>query len=604
LRLARPDTAKGDIDLDDFKGLMKNLKPCDLNLPAQFTEFRPEQTRILEKIAPVEKKIICVQAPPGLGKTTIAVAYARLQAASRAVYATHQKNLQAQVVSDFSSDLTGKEFAVELKGRDNYRCLKNPALSCNECTKTMGNKWAKHCARCEYKRCVVRNDGGPLRSISECLCAQECPYGQAKDKASHAELAILNMAYFLAEANAPCSKFSELPLVILDEADQTENALLNHIAIEIPLQMLNRLGLAPPPMTNPIRIDETGRWVATVLNALQSRITELARYKEPTIPDIRDRVTLERLMQKLNEFCGEDLDEWVVIPPNKTQLQVVTWKPVNVRKHAEKYLWRHSNSFLLLSGTILNWNRMAQDLGLKENETKFVEAESDFPPGNRPIYYIPTVNMTDKSLKSTGLEETWGAMARKTDEIIKNNQDVKGLIQTPSYDFARYFYGRSLNRERLIMHNNSAEREHCIETLKKSPLPLVMVSPSLSRGFDGKDDLCRFIIVTKVPYPNPTDPQIARRLREPGGQVWFEHNVIRTIIQETSRGNRHKNDFCRIYILDEQFGKLFYGYQDQTGHWHSGYSGIFPKWWKVALKFENHGQTATKEKRCNPILLV
>ena len=573
--------------MDDFKGLLKNFKPSDLNLPAKFTEFRPEQRRILKKLEQAENKIISMQLPPGLGKNPIAVAYARNQGASRTVYATHQKNLQTQVVGDFSHDLTGKELAVELKGRDNYTCLKNCNLSCYECTKTMGNKWSKHCASCEYKRCGVRNDGGAVRWINECPCAQECPYGLAKDKASQAELAVLNTAYFLAEANASGSKFSGLPLVILDEADQIENALLSHIAVEIPLKLLNRLGLKPPPMTNPIRIDETGPWVAAAMAAMQARITELTRNKEPSMLDIRDRGTLARIMQKLTDFCAEDLDEWVVIAPNNTPLQVVTWKLVNIRKHADKYLWRHGARFLLLSGTVLNWGRMAADLGLKENETTFIEAESDFPPETRPIFYIPTANMTDKNVRSAGLDETWGAIARKTDEIIQNKPGVKGLVQSPSYEFARYFYEHSTHRDRLITHNNPAERDRAIETLKESPLPLVMVSPSLSRGFDGKDDLCRFIVVTKVPYPNPTDPQIARRLQEPGGQVWFDLNVIRTLIQETSRGNRHKNDFCRIYILDAQFGKLFYGYQDQNGLWHSGYSGAFPKWWKIALKYEN-----------------
>jgi Rad3-related DNA helicase len=128
-----------------------------------------------------------------------------------------------------------------------------------------------------------------------------------------------------------------------------------------------------------------------------------------------------------------------------------------------------------------------------------------------------------------------------------------------------------------------------------SPESLVMVSPSMTRGFDGKNDLCRFIIVIKLPYPNPADPQIARRLQEPDGQGWYDYGVLREIIQETSRGNRHERDYCEIYILDAQFGKLFYGIVDQYGRKHSGYSGIFPKYWKQALhKVEVMSETGAK----------
>ena len=184
--------------------------------------------------------------------------------------------------------------------------------------------------------------------------------------------------------------------------------------------------------------------------------------------------------------------------------------------------------------------------------------------------------MTNIILKSAGRDETWGKLVKVTDKIISDHLNVKGLVQTTSYEFAAYFCELSLNGQRLITHTNANERDQCIKNFKESPLPLVMVSPSLTRGFDGKDDLCRFIVVTKIPYPNPQDPQISRRLREPGGQIWYTHNVIRTIIQETSRGNRHKHDYCETYILDMEFGKIF-----------SAYKGIFPKWWKAALNFEN-----------------
>ena len=100
-----------------------------------------------------------------------------------------------------------------------------------------------------------------------------------------------------------------------------------------------------------------------------------------------------------------------------------------------------------------------------------------------------------------------------------------------------------------------------------------MVSPSMDRGIDLPYDLCRVIILVKVPWPNLGDPQISRRLYSSSdGQTWYAVQTIRTIIQGTGRGMRAEDDFCVSYILDDQFRRL---YKD--------YYHLFPKWWREAL---------------------
>ena len=578
--------------LNNLKVLPTQFKPVDLNLPAKFSAFNDNQLIALDNLLQNNSKCLCLQAPCGFGKSLESAAYGRAlgmiieksSVGKRTIYTCHQKNLQGQIIADFSHDLTGKEYAAKLKGRGNYTCLKNRQLSCNECTRERGNRWAKHCASCEYIDCVARNIKGDSITVGECPCVPKCEYMTAKAIAGNAEFAVLNLPYFLAEVNTQNSIFSGRPLVILDEGDKTEEALMEYIGVSIPTFILKRIGLKLPPLGNPINQKETAQWVWGALPAMESKIREVSNYKDPSSSDIRYLKELDRLLGKLNDFCSEDLDDWVVIPPDdKQDRPSVIWKPVHIKKHAEKCLWSHGAKFLLMSGTILSPKRLADDLGLNPNEMSYVEVNSTFPPNTRPIYYLPTADMTSKNINQKGEEAVWGAALKKLDEIIVSHPNVKGLVQSASYRLAEFIVKNSNNRERLITHKNAAEREHCIKTLLKSHEPLVIVSPSLDRGFDGKDDLCRFIVVIKIPYPNPEDPQISRRLKEEGGQVWYDHKTICTIIQETSRGNRHEHDFCEIYILDEQFGKLFNGTVDKKGNRHSGYRAIFPRYWTEAL---------------------
>ena len=101
----------------------------------------------------------------------------------------------------------------------------------------------------------------------------------------------------------------------------------------------------------------------------------------------------------------------------------------------------------------------------------------------------------------------------------------------------------------------------------------ILLSPSIQRGIDLPDELCELIIVAKVPFPNLGDKQIAARTYALGGDLFYRIETIRSIVQMTGRGFRHKDDKCTSYILDSNFGQLY----NRSTH-------LFPPWWKEALK--------------------
>jgi Rad3-related DNA helicase len=88
--------------------------------------------------------------------------------------------------------------------------------------------------------------------------------------------------------------------------------------------------------------------------------------------------------------------------------------------------------------------------------------------------------------------------------------------------------------------------------------------------FSGDD--CRVVIIAKVPFPNLVDPQVSARLYSSGGNNWYRMATIRTIVQMTGRGMRSAGDWCRNYVLDKQFNKL----------WNES-RNMIPRWWKDAV---------------------
>jgi ATP-dependent DNA helicase DinG len=528
---------------------MDNLTPADLGLPEKFKSFRPYQVETIERITQSEKKVILCQAPTGSGKTVLMAALARY-VKTHVLYTCYTKQLQLQVVDDFP-------YAVELKGRANYPCLKFSNLTANECTVKKGNTNPELCRVCRYEDCAARDKS---YEVKECHCKDNCPYLQQKSRAILAELAVLNTPFFLNEANFAGS-FSGWPWVILDEGDLSENSLMSFIEVTISKATIRRLRLQPPKKT--VEADWIKWCQEFAIPTIDNRIKELGKPDSDPFSSIKEMKDMERLNQKLKWLTNEDLRNWVFIPSDFNW----TWKPVFISRYSARRLWDHGERFLVMSATIISPQQFAQNLGLKENDVEFIELPSTFPRERRPIYFMPSANMTHKNKN-----QSWPQIVKAMDKIIAGHPNEKGLVHTVSYPLARYIFESSKHQARLCQHDTE-NRTSALESFKVSPEPLVMVSPSMERGVDLPNGLCSFIIILKVPYPNLGDIQVSRRLYSASdGPLWYAVQAIRSIVQATGRGMRSPTDHCECYILDGNFGRLFAEYHD-----------LFPSWWREAI---------------------
>ena len=137
-------------------------------------------------------------------------------------------------------------------------------------------------------------------------------------------------------------------------------------------------------------------------------------------------------------------------------------------------------------------------------------------------------------------------------KILRKYKNDKGIIHTVNYEICEWVK-EQIPDKRLIFHN-SDDREDKYDEFISSPEPRIMVSPSMMSGIDLKNDLARFSIILKVPYPNISSNKI--KSRQESNSDWYDWKTIADIVQCYGRTVRSEDDFSDTFILDESFSNI------------------------------------------------
>ena len=528
--------------------------PFALELPTKFQEFRPGQIQVLKQILDSKKKITIVQAPTGAGKTLIMAALQRLTN-QKMLYLCSTIQLEEQVKNDFW-------YGELLKGRRNYETTfyekEFPTINAGMCTRSKG----PHCKWC----C----DREPAELKSKfCKGLNSCPYFTAKQRALTADLAILNMALFLNEANY-IGGFSGRPWICIDEADTIEDHLLSFIELEITPRFISKLNI-PPPARKTVQSAWT-EWAET--KARPKIVTRLNELKGNWgTADIQEEQALERMLNRLDFFL-ENVDEtWVYSEEKNTRGgKSFVFRPTYVSKFAQDKIWQHGQRFLLMSATIISATQMCKDLGIERSDMQFIDLKSDFDPMRRPIYYIPSVAVSNKT-KDTD----WPILVRGLDKSLDKYKSQKVLVHTVSGALADFVKQKSKYSSRMITYGGKSgvKREDALKEFMDAKESKVLVSQSMDRGVDFYGDLCRINIILKVPYLNLGDAQVSKRVYgSRDGNMWYAVHTWRTLVQMCGRIVRSQEDWGITEIHDKQFGDRLWAKN----------KNLAPAWWREALR--------------------
>jgi ATP-dependent DNA helicase DinG len=81
----------------------------------------------------------------------------------------------------------------------------------------------------------------------------------------------------------------------------------------------------------------------------------------------------------------------------------------------------------------------------------------------------------------------------------------------------------------LLETDPEVQRDEIIKKNINATKPTVLISPSLHLGLDLKDDLSRFQVITKVPYPSLGDRWINEKRKR--SEKWYTWQAALRLIQ-------------------------------------------------------------------------
>ncbi|UCH25229.1 MAG: ATP-dependent DNA helicase [Trueperaceae bacterium] len=501
-----------------------------------FQRYRQGQREVIDRARDSfasGKRFVIVEAPTGSGKSAIAVTLTR--EAESAYVLTAQKVLQDQYVRTFP------ELAL-MKGRGNYPCLIAPT----------------HAAAAP---CIAG------RRLPEC---DACPYFCAKDGAIAADSTIMNYAYYLAELNYS-GGFGPRDLLVLDEAHNAEAALMSFIQIDLSDVALARVGIGE---SLPVAFDDEDYFdfAEEVLPLIKRRSRELdAELRDANFGSKMSLASMQskhwldnqwKRLELLRDSREENFVEWVVERRRSSEGETISFKPVEVAAFAEPLLFGFADRILMLSATILDAPTFLRSLGIEREQVEVIRIGSGFPAENRPVFLKPTARLTRHYL-----EQALPKIVDQLNLLFTSHSTEKGLIHAHSYKIAGYI-ARNLSpqhRKRLVTHFTSEGRDVALEKHLNSREPTVLLTPSMTEGIDLTDELSRWQVICKIPYPYLGDPQVARRKEIDA--AWYDWRTCLTVVQAYGRSVRSEDDFAVTYLLDADFPRFLKRQRSRLPPW-------------------------------------
>lgn len=522
-------------------------------------EPRDVQVRALDHfLAVVEKgyRDIVIAAPTGAGKSAMLLAicqWAHQLAADEAkrlnftqmpggYYLTAQKLLQDQIEKDTPHYRRPYHRVASLKSSVEYPCAR-------------------------HKTCNVGRAASPkCESFS-------CAYKAAKAAFVASPAALTNYAYFFTERYYS----GQLPgrrVLAVDEAHRLEGEVLKFVDIRISNSWLEKYvpGLDVIPATD--IMGEALDWIETqYLPAVREKHAFLlaAAQESNAVEQLADDLfALENHINKVDramEMVNAAPEDWLYWQEeSQTDLAMII-RPLDAAPFFKDLVKKVADVRVYASAFPGSKEVFCRSLGLRRDEVCWMGLPSDFSPKRRPV-----VMLTVGSMGRQSQESTLPAVVKISVTLAKKHATQKGLIHAHSYALANQIY-EALNREfpgRCLYPRQANERETLFNQHMTTTEPTILISPSMGEGFDFKNDLARWQIIPKCPWPSLSDRRTKVMLeRDP---EWYRCEALKSFLQACGRVVRSRDDHGITYVLDSDVRRML----DQV-------DGMVPKWFKASI---------------------
>ena len=517
-------------------------------------------------------KFFLLDMPVGVGKSHLALMIAdwykrNKNKMARVDIITNSKILQDQYSSTYES-------IADLKGKENYEC----------------SSYACSCAQ-----------GSEFNRLNKTSC-ESCPYSAAREGYISSGVSLTNFYLYILYAmyNQKLMESRDARVLIVDEAHDFDDVMSSFISIKITELVIKRFSFSNENdlITRLKAVTSISAYVDflryfnnEVVTTMEQMEKGMSKADRNIVQDKRDLkinkvlngknsdVKLMQLVTDLKQYQMKIelfLTEYKANPNNwvlessyneKLRQKELSLEPIWAYDYLDKYVFSHYDMVFMMSGTILDKNLFCQLNGLDVSKAAYHSIESPFPAKNRPIIYMPIGKMSYKNK-----EETFQKYIPYIKKIMNKYAGQKGIIHTNSFELSNWIQ-KGIKDKRFVFHDSTNKDEvlkrHC-ETDK----PTVLVSPSMDTGVSLDDDLARFQIIAKVPYPSLASQK--NKMRQSNNPDWYAWKTVSGFIQMTGRSVRSDTDYADTIILDGSFGDVMK---------HS--SHFLPNWIQEAIKRVN-----------------
>lgn len=491
------------------------------------------------------KRFVVLQSPTGTGKSHIAVTLAnyfhKMNSNHKSYILTTQLILQDQYKRQFP-------LCANISARGNYTCNTFTDSTCAQM------KW--------------------LHKYSEVPYCERCVYQTAKHEFVKNYCSVTNTAFFMSNLQYNQQLIQNRRLMVVDQCHNLQQDIIRYKSLELDFYMLKtEYGYKQTDWVkegqNPMNWVKNvfAVWLQDKKNSYQETMANSKlNFAKSKMVDISKKYDfLDKLLCQLNRTMAVfSTSRWVVQAKDKQRIVKIT--PIYAYDFSQEMLFQSANHILLMSGTILDKDIYCDNLGIKKSECAFLSLDSSFPIQNRPVFLIDSGSMSKKNI-----DASIGTVINNIQKILEIHKGQKGIIHVSSHKLA-LLISQKLKTNRVIIAQDFGNRNNMLQHHYGTSDDSVLISPSLMQGLDLKDDLSRFQIIAKIPFPNLGDKYIATKKQKI--KDWYSYQTVKAIVQSYGRSVRSEDDYASTYILDSDF------------FWVMRYNiNMFPKFFKQAIVY-------------------
>ena len=550
--------------------------------------------------------VLAIVAPAGMGKTLLAAVACHAHEPERSVILTPRKQLQKQM-----GDELGDDYPL-LFGRSNYRCVEPshggraqddpPAPPVLPAPGRFPERPLPGDLRSGRAPCASRRGEWGEVAAAELparLCDSYfvCPYYSTLGVVAEATHSVANYASWQAwrrlgrqqavsvasledeaDDEAPgvqsvSSAFSQVSLVVCDEAHMLQSVMTSFREYEVPGYMLTAHQLKdlwdwhpgspcewvcpPPPQVLGAegktewsgRVADWVSWGDDLLYALEKVWQAAGGNSDPDAALEKLPGVYARLLRGARRLAFLDETRTAVTGITASGLSFAPVAPL-LEDLAD---WRDGQKVLLLSATMSE--DMLSFLGLEKGDYGFYEARTGWSPARSPVArWLPgSVNLCYWSRRVKGAPER--AQAAWLSALAQRDGDNALFLANAHRDVGDAQWGVAGALERAgvpVAANLDSDSLPDAMSLHRSQGG-VLASASVGVGYDFPDDAARVIVIAALTFPNFGDPLVRARIERWGYERWAYWEAIAAAQQMAGRGMRSEKDWVWTVCADSRW---------------------------------------------------